>query len=125
MAEGAAGKGTGDAGAEKQKWVLLIVIASDPDTLDELITGMLDVGLGGATVIESKGLGAILREEMPIFAGLAAMLPQRTGSRVMLSVTSPERAAEAFNYFENELEASHRPIAFTIPVVAVTGLRAP
>ena len=124
MAEDAAGKGAGDEATEKQQWVLLIIIASDPDTLDELITGMLDVGLGGATVIESKGLGAILRDEMPIFAGLAAMIPQRTGSRVMLSVTSPERAASAFEYFENELEASHRPIAFTIPVVDVCGLRA-
>ena len=90
--------------------VLLVMIASDHAMFDDLITALLDIGLTGATVIESRGMGAILREEMPIFAGLAALIPEHTGSRVLLSVTTREQAGRVFQYMETELKAANRPM---------------
>lgn len=102
--------------------VLLVIIASSPTQLDDIITVLLDLGLPGATVIESKGLGAILRQEMPIFAGLASLIPDQTGSRLILSVTRPDAAASFFEFLEHEMTGSVRPIAFTLPIDRVSGL---
>ena len=102
--------------------VLLVMIASDHAMFDDLITALLDIGLTGATVIESKGMGSILREEMPIFAGLAAMIPEHTGSRVLISVTTREQAEKVFQFLEDEIKAANRPIAITLPVERTAGL---
>ncbi|MEC9373531.1 MAG: hypothetical protein VYC34_06790 [Planctomycetota bacterium] len=102
--------------------VLLVIIASSPAMLDELITALLDIGMSGGTVIESKGIGAILREEMPIFAGLAAMLPETTGSRMVFSVTTRAVAEQIFNWVEKELKPARRPIVVTVPVERAVGL---
>ena len=103
--------------------VLLVMIASDHAMFDDLITALLDIGLTGATVIESKGMGSILREEMPIFAGLAAMIPEHTGSRVLISVTTREQAEKVFQFLEDEIKAANRPIAITVPVERTAGLQ--
>lgn len=103
--------------------VLLLMIASDHAMFDDLITAVLDIGLTGATVIESRGMGSILREEMPIFAGLAALIPEHTGSRVLLSVTTREQAGKVFQFLESEFKAANRPIAVTVPVEQTAGLQ--
>jgi len=107
---------------EPEKRVLLVLIASDPTTLDDLITTMLDIGVAGATILESKGMGAILREEMPIFAGLASMLPQNTGSRVVLSIATPSIVERLFTILRDEMKQGERPIALSVPIDAATGL---
>lgn len=94
---------------------LLILIARSEAALDELVTGMLDVGITGATVVESKGLGAILRQDMPMFAGLAALLPQHTGSRVVISLTDTSEI-EALRTYVDDMEPDQQPIAVSIPV---------
>jgi hypothetical protein len=95
--------------------VLLVMIVANQGMLDDLVTAMLDLGIQG-TIIESKGLMSILRDEMPIFSGLAAMIPQRTGSRVVLSVTASGEIDQVFSFLQNELDDDERPIAFTLPI---------
>jgi len=103
--------------------VLLVLILSDRAWLDEVVTVLLDVGATGATVLDSQGLGAILRREMPIFAGLASLIPERTGSHVVLSMTKVETAEKVFTYIEKERKANERPITFTVPVSRWTGIQ--
>lgn len=109
-------------GEERREPRLLLLIARDEAVLDELITGMLDAGMSGATVVESKGLGAILRQDMPIFAGLAALLPQHTGSRVVLSLTY-DRNIESLRKYIDEMPREQRPIGIVLPVDNVFGLQ--
>lgn len=111
-----------DAGEQSQKpaddsmrLVLLVMIVANQSMLDDLVTAMLDLGIQG-TIIESKGLMSLLRDEMPIFSGLAAMIPQRTGSRVVLSVTAAGEIEQVFSFLQNELNDDERPIAFTLPI---------
>ena len=94
---------------------LLVLIARSEAALDELVTGMLDVGITGATVVESKGLGAILRQDMPMFAGLAALLPQHTGSRVVICLTDINEISELRKYVD-DMEPDQQPIAITLPI---------
>jgi len=100
---------------------LLVMIASDEAAFDELVTGMLDVGLHGGTIVQSKGLGAILRQDIPIFAGLAALLPHHTGSRMVFSLTD-EKKIEAMKRFVEEMHPERRPLAIVLPVEQSFGL---
>lgn len=102
--------------------VLLIMIISSPNVLDDVLTAMLDIGVPG-TVIESKGIMAIMREEMPVFGGLASMLGATTGSRIILSATTRALADEVFEFLEREVKAKERPLTFTVPVDKAAGLR--
>ena len=99
---------------------LLVLIARNEGAFDPLITGLLDVGITGATVIESRGIGAVIREDMPFFAGLAALLPQHTGSRMLVSVTTPDRIEGLLRYFD-QLRPEQRPVGAVLPVEAVIG----
>ena len=101
--------------------LLLVLIARTEESFDPVVTALLDAGITGATVLESRGLGAIIRSEMPIFAGLAALLPQSTGSRVILSVATVERI-DALMRFLQQLPRERRPIGVTMPVQQVLGL---
>ena len=99
---------------------MLLLIARNEDAFDPLITGLLDVGITGATIIESRGIGAVIREDMPFFAGLAALLPQHTGSRMLVSVTTPDRIEGLLRYFD-KLRPEQRPVGAVLPVEAVIG----
>ncbi len=117
---------TPDAGADvverAQERVLLIMIVGSAAAFDDVLTGLLDIGLAG-TVIESKGLMALLREEMPVFGGLASMLPDNTGTKIIFSATQRFMADRAFDLVESEFKADQRPLAFTVPIERVTGMR--
>jgi len=110
-----------EAGAPEH--VLLVAIASSPAALDEMVTVLLDLGVPGATVVDSKGLGALLRQEMPIFAGLAALLPDQTGSRVVFSVARKDVADAVLTHVEEELRGEVNLIVFTAPIGRVVGLK--
>jgi len=57
---------------------LAILILNKEELLDVLLEGLLEIGISGATIIDSIGMGHILSTEVPIFAGLKFMF---TGSR--------------------------------------------
>jgi hypothetical protein len=101
---------------------LLVLIARTEEGFDALVTGLVDVGIGGATVVDSRGLAAIVRDELPIFSGLSALLPATTGSRVILSLTD-ERHVEAVLRFVEELPEEARPVGAVVPVMRTFGLR--
>ena len=86
-----------------------------------MVTALLDANIQGATVLESRGLGTIIRSEMPIFAGLAALLPQSTGNRVVLSIATRAQIDELMRFL-SQLPIERRPIAVTLPLETVMGL---
>lgn len=52
---------------------LLIAVINDEELLDELITGWLDIGITGATVIETTDLLQLISHHIPIFAGFRTL----------------------------------------------------
>lgn len=104
--------------------VLLILIITRPEQMDHAVTGLLDVGLA-ATFVEARGLMALIREEMPVYSGLASLLPDVTGSQMCFSLTTRDATDRLFHYFAAELKPADRPIGFTMPVDRVEGLRSP
>lgn len=100
---------------------MVVLVVKSPESFDPVINALLDAGMTGATVVDSRGLAAVLRQEMPIFAGLAALLPQTTGSRMVVSVATRE-SVDSLMKFIDDLPAELRPVGAVIPIERTIGL---
>ena len=47
---------------------LLIAVINDEERLDDILSGFLELGITGATIIDSEGMGHVLSHDIPIFA---------------------------------------------------------
>ncbi len=106
--------------------VLLIIIMSNSEVLEELLEGFLEIGMRGATVIGAQGMGEILGQDVPIFAGLRGLFPGAEGQhRLLISVTDPAKAEEAvemLNRVSGSIQDGGTAVAFTLPVEKAWGL---
>ena len=53
----------------RKNMILLVCICNQPDKLEEILEAFVEVGITGATVLDTVGMGQILSTEVPIFAG--------------------------------------------------------
>jgi nitrogen regulatory protein P-II 1 len=106
--------------------VLLVIVLSDTQRLEEVLEGFLELGVQGATVVAAQGMGEILSHEVPIFAGLRALFPGGEGNhRLLLSVTDRDKAEQAVALLEGclgPLDQKGTAVAFTLPVDGTWGL---
>ena len=104
---------------------LFIAIIKETQFLDDILTGFVDIGIQGATVIDSRGMGQILTSDVPIFAGLKDMMPGgNIGNYLIMSVVESQQVDKAvalINEICGELENDGSGIAFSIPVRSVYG----
>lgn len=105
---------------------LLVAVINDAEKLDDILSGFLEMGVTGATIVNSEGMGRLLSDDIPIFAGLQAFLAgARPQNRVIFSVL-PESLVDAAVALLQEvcgdLAAPATGIAFVIPVERVVGL---
>jgi nitrogen regulatory protein PII len=106
--------------------MLLVAVVHEPAKLDRLLAGFLELGITGATVLRSEGMGSVLSQEIPIFAGLQGLVAaSRPENRLVLSVVTRDKVDAAVKLLQDVsggLDAPGTGIAFTIPVDAVYGL---
>jgi len=106
---------------------LLIVILNKVEKLEEVLEGYLEIGISGATVIDTVGMGHILSEEVPIFAGLRFIFAgAKPHNKTILSVIKDEKERAAINLLEKILGDLNQPgtgIVFSIPIDTVEGLK--
>lgn len=57
------------AGGESTGRELLVCILNEPDYLHDVLVAFVEAGVTSSTVIESQGMGRILSQDVPIFAG--------------------------------------------------------
>ncbi|MFQ5560578.1 MAG: hypothetical protein ACE5FU_08350 [Nitrospinota bacterium] len=50
--------------------MLLFIVVNDSARMHDVMAGLTEAGVSGATLVESQGMASILAEEIPIFAGL-------------------------------------------------------
>ena len=105
---------------------LLVVVVHDPERLDEILSGFLEIGITGATVLQSEGMGSVLSQDIPIFAGLQTLVSgSRPQNRLILSVVAEDKVKPAMEILKDvsgDLEMPATGIAFTVPVDEVFGL---
>jgi nitrogen regulatory protein P-II 1 len=105
---------------------LLITVINEPDKVDEVLSGFLELGITGATIVGSEGMGRLLSHDIPIFAGLQTLITgSRPQNRTIFSVVQDEKVDDALALLQDvcgDLENPATGIAFTIPVTRVVGL---
>jgi nitrogen regulatory protein P-II 1 len=106
---------------------LLVFICNQPDKLEEILEGFLEVGITGATIVDTVGMGQILSSEVPIFAGFQSLFrgASKLNKTVLSVVDTAEKITEAFAIIEEavgSLDETGTGIAFTIPIDNVRGL---
>lgn len=106
---------------------LLIAVINQEERLDDILAGFLELGITGATVIQSEGMGHVLAHDIPIFAGLQTLLSRaRPQNQTIFSVIREEEKVEgALRLLQEicgDLNDPATGIAFTVPVSRVVGL---
>ena len=100
---------------------LLFVVLENEDLLDEMITGWLDMGISGATVIETTGALQLISQHVPIFAGLRSLTSggSRHNKTIFAVIENRELLDLAIGFTENICRQKNKPrqgIFFVTPV---------
>ena len=74
---------------------LAVIFLNEAEHLEDLLSAFLEIGVSGATVVDSVGMGRILSHHVPIFAGLRTSFPGSSPSnRTILAVVEDEQVEE-------------------------------
>ncbi len=106
---------------------LLVAVINQEERLEEVLAGFLEIGVTGATVVNSEGMGRLLANEVPIFAGLQALASRtRPRNQMVFSIMEDakvERALEMLQEIVGDFDVPATGIVFTLPVGRVLGLK--
>ena len=105
---------------------LLIAVLNEPEKLDEVLAGFLELGITGATIIPSQGMGRVLSHDIPIFAGLQTLISRsRPQNRTIFSVIAEDKVDPAIALLQDvcgDLDDPATGIVFVTAVERVVGL---
>jgi len=86
----------------------------------EILSFFVEIGVTGATVLESTGMGRILTEEVPIFAGFRQLLAgSRPHNRMILAVVDHsliDRIADGIHAIFAEHGQPGGGVFFSVPI---------
>ncbi|MBW3572235.1 MAG: hypothetical protein KY467_14130 [Gemmatimonadetes bacterium] len=106
---------------------LLIAVINQEERMEEILSGFLEIGITGATLINSEGMGRLLAAEVPIFAGLEALAGRtRPRNQTLFSVMADDKVDRAVALLQEVCGDFSRPatgIVVTLPVNRVLGLK--
>jgi len=106
---------------------LAVLILNREELLETLLEGLIEIGITGATIIDSIGMGHILSTDVPVFAGLRFMFAgSRPYNKTILSIIKEEKVATLKELAEKilgSLEESGNGILFFIEISDVVGLK--
>ena len=106
---------------------LLVAVINHEDRIEEILRSFLEIGISGATVIDSHGMGKLLGGDMPDFAKLQTLIAgTRPRNQTLFSViedpAKTEAALDAIQRICGSLSSPATGIAFTVPLDRVVGL---
>lgn len=106
---------------------LLVAVINHAELLEQVLAGLVELGIPGATVLESRGMARLLRREVPLLAGVPESgSAARAENRTVLCVVDGAQADRAIAMMEAVIGGFSSPgagIAFTVPVSRAVGVR--
>jgi nitrogen regulatory protein P-II 1 len=104
---------------------LVIIILNKIELLEDLLEAFLEIGVSGATVLDSVGMGHVISEHIPIFAGLQdAFAGSSPGNKTILAVVEDEmvdKVAEVVNDICSNFNEPGSGLMITVPVDKIFG----
>jgi nitrogen regulatory protein P-II 1 len=105
---------------------LLLIVLNSAEKLEEVLEGLIETGVTGATVVDSVGMGHII-EGVPLFAGMRSVFrAARPQNRMIFSVVDDAQAPEVMDILSKILDSSNTlgsGIAITLPIDSAIGVR--
>jgi nitrogen regulatory protein P-II 1 len=105
---------------------LVIIFLNRPELLEEVLEGFIEIGVSGATVVDTVGMGQILSHEVPIFAGLRRAFPGTSPvNKTIFLVTDEHLVREIVDVVEDvcgSLDVKGSGMAFVMNVDQVIGM---
>lgn len=88
--------------------------------LQDILTGLLEVGVTTATILESQGMGAAVMDRLSIFSGFRDLWRGDLGyNKTLFTVVEDEVVDELVRVVKDILSGSDSPskgVLFTLPV---------
>lgn len=109
---------------------LLVHITNHPESVSPILTGFLNAGISGATVIDCKGMLPVLEETSPepppIFGSLRAFLnPEHASGKIIIVVLKDEdvpTVKDIIHSVAGNLKTANTGILFTLPIMGWEGV---
>jgi len=106
---------------------LIVFVLNKEELLERVLEAYVEVGITGATILDSEGMGRFLTYEVPLFADFKEFMKgNKPYNKTILSVVEDETVFERLSGILNEvcgpLSAPGTGILFSVPVDAAVGL---
>jgi len=83
---------------------LFIIVLNKTEFLDDILTLFLELGVSGATIIDSVGMGRIVSKDIPIFASFSDLLSgSRPSNKTILTIVREELVDEIVDGIEKSI----------------------
>lgn len=99
----------------------VFIVINEPDMLQDVLTGLLELGITTATIVESQGMGRIVMDRLSIFAGFRDIWSGNLGYNYTLFtiIEDDELIDELVTVVKDMLSNHENPskgVLFTVPV---------
>lgn len=111
---------------------LAILVLDDPEKTDEVLSAWRDIGVFGATILDSTGMARRIRglgapDDLPLIPSLSSLFasreePHRTLMTVVPDGFDVEKLVRVTESIIGRLDDPYTGILFTVPVKQVWGL---
>ncbi len=105
---------------------LVIFVLNKEEFSNEVLETLVELGISGATVIDSVGMGRILAHDIPIFAGFRNLLQEsRPGNKTILTVIEDQKVEPLLSSLERMIGNFDEPgngIFISLPLDFVKGI---
>ncbi|MFH1759713.1 MAG: hypothetical protein ABIA63_01305 [bacterium] len=83
---------------------LIIIFLNRIEYLEDILSAFLEIGVTGATVMDSMGMGRIISNNVPIFAGLKDAFPGSSpGNKAIFAVVKDDKMVEKASAMVQEI----------------------
>ncbi len=109
----------------------LFLVLNEVDYLDDILSTFLDIGVKGATILDSQGMGGALvhgeNRDIPLFRSLKSFLDSsRPYNKTIFTVIQSEelvkKAMQAVNDVVGDISRPGVGLMFTVPIGHIYGM---
>lgn len=105
---------------------VLVAVINHVEQMDDILAGFVELGITGATLLNTEGMGHVLSHDVPIFAGLRSLTTRsRPSNQTLFSVIDDDKVDAAIGLIREVCGSLDEPgvgIVFTVPLSRVEGL---
>ena len=104
---------------------LVIIVLNKEEFLDEILEALVEVGVTGATIVDSVGMGKTLAYHIPIFAGLKKSIKTSDYNKMIFSLVQDDQTLNKIISILDKIIDFDVPgtgILFVVPISLVKGM---